>query len=86
MSKKLVIILYCPKCGRPDLEHSEDESYVKCTHCSREYLGGLAELEQLYKEGINKASSEVMSKFLDDFTQRLELRFQNEEHINLKRK
>ncbi len=35
--------LRCITCAGEDFEFNEDKSYVKCTTCGREYLGGYDE-------------------------------------------
>ncbi len=45
--------LRCVVCGSDsDFEHNEDNSYVKCTRCNKEYLGGYDELVELNQEYI----------------------------------
>ena len=47
------IQLRCVVCGSDsNFEYNEDKSYIKCTKCNREYLGGYDELVELNQSMI----------------------------------
>ncbi len=47
------IKLQCVACGGEDFTSNEDESYVKCNLCNREYFGGYDELKKYNQERID---------------------------------
>ena len=54
------IKLRCAVCGDDtSFEFNEDKSYVKCTFCNREYIGGIEEL----KEHNRNAFEDAKKKF-----------------------
>ena len=60
MKTEYSIKLRCATCGCDDqFEFNEDKSYVKCTFCNREYLGGIEELEEV-KELFRKDASKYI--------------------------
>lgn len=54
--------LRCITCAGEDFEFNEDKSYVKCTTCGREYLGGYDELLQYNQD----AQDEVICRMKKD--------------------
>jgi len=55
------IRLRCATCGCEDqFEFNEDKSYVKCTFCNREYLGGIDELKELNQEVFDGVKAEIV--------------------------
>ena len=49
------INLRCVVCGSSDhFEYNDDKTYVKCTLCNREYLGGQQELQDMNEAMINE--------------------------------
>ncbi|MDH6312677.1 hypothetical protein M2137_001452 [Parabacteroides sp. PFB2-10] len=47
LNGKYTWILRCDTCASDDqFEISEDQSYIKCICCDREYLGGIEELKE----------------------------------------
>ena len=59
------IVLRCVICGSADhFEYNDDKSYVKCTLCNREYLGGEEELielnEAMIAEEVDCLEKEIM--------------------------
>lgn len=63
------VFLYCDTCGSDShFEYNDDQSYMKCTLCNREYLGGRDELVELNRERINaaleKKKEEIVKKML----------------------
>lgn len=52
--------LRCATCGCEDqFEFNEDESYIKCTFCNREYLGGIDELKELNQDVFDEIEEEI---------------------------
>jgi len=52
--------LHCATCGCDDhFEFNDDKSYVKCTMCNREYLGGIEELKELNEEAFDELKGQI---------------------------
>lgn len=52
--------LRCATCGSEEhFECNEDKSYVKCTLCNREYLGGIEELKAYNEEVFVAVKEEI---------------------------
>lgn len=52
--------LRCATCGCDDkFEFNDNKSYVKCTFCNREYLGGIEELKELNEEAFAEIKKEI---------------------------
>lgn len=52
--------LRCATCGCDDhFEFNDDKSYVKCTMCNREYLGGIEELKELNEEAFDELKGQI---------------------------
>lgn len=52
--------LRCATCGCDDhFELNDDKSYVKCTMCNREYLGGIEELKELNEEAFDELKGQI---------------------------
>lgn len=52
--------LRCATCGCEDhFEFNDDKSYVKCTMCNREYLGGIEELKELNEEAFDELKGQI---------------------------
>ena len=52
--------LRCATCGYEDhFEFNDDKSYVKCTMCNREYLGGIEELKELNEEAFDELKGQI---------------------------
>ena len=77
--------LRCATCGCDDqFEFNEDKSYVKCTFCNREYLGGIEELKELNIETIEEVKErfrEDASKYIHD---ELKKAFKGNKYIKFK--
>lgn len=63
--------LKCATCqSETHFEYNEDRTYIKCTNCNREYLGGYGELLDLNQEAIDivkKAiAKDVKKEFYDN--------------------
>ena len=74
IKKEYTIKLRCATCGCEDhFEYNEDKSYVKCTFCNREYLGGIEELKELNSDVFEDAKKDVqndVTKHLQDVFRR----------------
>lgn len=54
------IRLRCTTCGCDDqFEYNDDQSYIKCTFCNREYPGGIEELKELNEDVIDEAKEKI---------------------------
>lgn len=52
--------LRCATCGCDDhFEFNDYKSYVKCTMCNREYLGGIEELKELNEEAFDELKGQI---------------------------
>ncbi|HAH22478.1 MAG TPA: hypothetical protein DCL77_01705 [Prolixibacteraceae bacterium] len=52
--------LRCATCGNDSsFEFNDEKTYVKCTVCNREYLGGYDELLELNAETIEEMKNEI---------------------------
>ena len=52
--------LHCATCGSDDhFEFNDDKSYIKCTMCNREYLGGIEELKELNEEAFDELKGQI---------------------------
>ena len=52
--------LRCATCGCDDhFEFNDDKSYVKCTMCNHEYLGGIEELKELNEEAFDELKGQI---------------------------
>ena len=52
--------LRCATCGCDDhFEFNDDTSYIKCTMCNREYLGGIEELKELNEEAFDELKGQI---------------------------
>lgn len=62
----------CVVCGsNSDFECNEDQSYIKCRKCNREYMGGYNELVELNKAYIQDEISVMKDDVKQDFENRL---------------
>ena len=54
--------LRCATCGCEEhFESNEDKSYIKCTFCNREYLGGIEELKEFNQEAFDEVNKDYSS-------------------------
>ena len=61
------ISLRCVVCGSSDyFEYNDDKTYVKCTLCNREYLGGQQELQDMNEAVIANEVNSLKKEFLKD--------------------
>lgn len=83
------IQLRCVVCGSADdFEFNEDKTYIKCTKCNREYLGGYDELVELNKdlieEEIELTKEEISRDVQKDLSDMLKKAFKGSKHIKVK--
>ena len=81
--------LRCVICGSADhFEYNDDKSYVKCTLCNREYLGGEAELiemnEAMIAEEVDDIKKEVTKDVEKDFRNMFKKAFEGNKFITFK--
>lgn len=76
--------LRCVTCAGEDFEFNEDKSYVKCTTCGREYLGGYDELLQ-YNQDVQDEVMNSMKKDAEEIVKtEFEKAFKGLKNITLK--
>lgn len=83
------IQLRCVVCGSADdFEFNDDKSYIKCSKCNREYLGGYDELvelnQSLIDEEINHTKEEIVRDVQDELTAMLKKAFKGNKHFKIK--
>lgn len=66
------IQLRCVVCGsNSDFECNEDQSYIRCRKCNREYMGGYNELVELNKAYIQDEISVMKDDIKKDVEKQL---------------
>lgn len=83
------IQLRCVVCGSDsDFESNEDKTYIKCTKCNREYLGGYDELVSLnqtnIQEEIDAMKQEVKEDLEKNIHDMLKKAFKGNKNIKIK--
>ena len=83
------IHLRCIVCGSDsDFESNEDKTYIKCTKCNREYLGGYDELVELNQalidEEVDETKREIKQDLEKDIYDMLKKAFKGNKHIKVK--
>ena len=81
--------LRCVVCGSDDhFEYNEDKTYVKCTLCNKEYLGGYDELVEMNQamvaEEVENMKKEVAKDAKDEITKMLKDAFKGNKYISFK--
>jgi DNA-directed RNA polymerase subunit RPC12/RpoP len=77
--------LRCATCGSDShFEFNEDKSYIKCSKCNREYLGGYDELMQFNQETIDEIKNEIVQNVKKEITQKLKDAFRGNKNIKFK--
>lgn len=70
MKQEYTIKLRCATCGRDDhFDYNENKSYIKCTFCNREYLGGIEELKECNREVLEETKEMIekdATKYIQD--------------------
>lgn len=83
------IRLRCVVCGSDsDFESNEDKTYIKCTKCNREYLGGYDELVELNQalidEEVEATKQEVKEDLEKEIHDMLKKAFKGNKYITIK--
>lgn len=83
------IQLRCVVCGSEDhFDYNGDKSYIKCTNCGKEYLGGYDELVSCNQDQIDEvieiATEEVSDDLQKEFDQMLKDAFKGNKYIKFK--
>ena len=83
------IQLRCVVCGSDsDFECNEDKTYIKCTKCNREYLGGYDELVELNKrfidEELERTKEEVANDLQNEIASMLKKSFKGNKLFKMK--
>lgn len=77
--------LRCVTCGSDSqFEMNEDKSYVKCTSCNREYLGGYDELLELNVDTIAEVRDKIAEDAKKEIIENLKQAFKGNKNINFK--
>ncbi len=85
MKEEYEIRLRCATCGCDDqFEFNDDQSYIKCTFCNREYLGGIEELKELNEEVIAEVKEEIEQDAMTYFEAELKKAFKGNKYIKFK--
>lgn len=85
MKDEFSIKLRCATCGNEDcFEFNSDKSYIKCTFCNREYLGGIEELKELNDELIEELKDEIQLEAIKHIQDELKKAFKVSKYIKIK--
>lgn len=72
------INLRCVVCGSADyFEYNDDKTYVKCTLCNREYLGGMEELQEMNEAMIADEVESIKKEVAKDAEKEITEMFRN---------
>ena len=72
------IQLRCVVCGSDsDFEYNEDKTFIKCTKCDREYLGGYDEIVELNKDIIDEEVEHIKEEISCDTKDELDAMLKN---------
>jgi len=82
------IQLKCIACGDTEFEFNDDQSWVKCQRCGKEYSGGKDELIELNQsnigDGIENMKSEVIEDLKKELSESLKNSFKGNNYIKFK--
>ena len=83
------IQLRCVVCGSDsNFESNEDKTYIKCTKCNREYLGGYDELVELNKglidEEMERTREDVANDLQNEIASMLKKSFKSNKYFKIK--
>lgn len=79
------VMLRCATCGSDDhFEFNGDKSYIKCTMCNREYLGGLEELKELNEETFEELKNQIADDAKSYIQDELRRAFKGNKYIKIK--
>jgi len=85
MKESYKVVLRCAICGSEDhFEFNEDKSYIKCTFCNREYLGGIDELKELNQEVLDERMENIRKDVATHIKDALSKAFSGNKNIKLK--
>lgn len=85
IKKEYPIKLRCATCGCDDqFEYNDDKSYIKCTFCNREYLGGIEELKELNVDAFNDAKRELEKDVIKEMQAMLKKNFKGNKHLKFR--
>lgn len=85
MKDNYEIRLRCATCGCDDqFEYNDDQSYIKCTFCNREYNGGIEELKELNEDVINEVREEIEQDAQNYFKTELKKALKGNKYIKFK--
>jgi DNA-directed RNA polymerase subunit RPC12/RpoP len=77
--------LICATCGSDShFKFNEDKSYIKCTNCNREYLGGYDELLELNHETIDNVKQQIAQEAKNEILNHLKNTFRDNKNIKIK--
>lgn len=72
------ISLRCVVCGSADhFEYNDDKTYVMCTLCNREYLGGMEELQEMNEAMIADEIESIKKDVAKDVEKEITEMFKN---------
>lgn len=70
--KTYKVTLRCIVCGSTDqFEYNEDQSYIKCTNCGKEYFGGRDELVSYNQDQIEEIKEIATEEVINDLQKEL---------------
>mgnify|MGYP002533531068 CR=1 FL=1 len=85
MQAEYSIKLRCATCGHDDhFEFNEDKSYVKCSFCNREYIGGIEELKELNTEVFDEVREQIEKDAIKHIQEELKKAFRRNKSIKFK--
>ena len=85
MKEEYEIRLRCATCGCDDqFEFNDDQSYIKCTFCNREYFGGIEELKELNEDVIEEVKEEIEQDAKSYLEAELKKAFKGNKYIKFK--
>ena len=62
----------CATCGCQDMfEYNEDQTFIKCSNCGREYLGGKDELLEYNSEELEALKEDMVQEVKSALTKEL---------------
>lgn len=77
--------LHCATCGCEDqFESNDDQSYIKCSFCNREYLGGIEELKEYNQEVFEEVQEEIEQDAAAYIQEQLANAFKGSKYIKIK--
>jgi len=78
------VSLACQTCGGEDFDFNDDQTYVKCNICNREYPGGIEELKQLNEQRLQAAVKQLGQNMVADAEKDLKKKLRKSKSIKLK--